>query len=331
MSTEHGSGSETPHLDPLPVDSDHVPSPPVHSSITPLHPTSESPPTETSTSSMDQQPRTTPHLIQVYTPSLPSSSTSPPSAELDDTFFEPTLSDVQAHHASVVARSRRLNEAPLLTSKYREQDQADKDKRKADKWPMTTIRVKFSDGTQVQSAFPSTSPIQPVYTFVRSTLDSSASSKPFILWQPPRTQYPEQPLATAARKTNGQRSTIIPPANYGPVRGGLAAGLQGGTGGKESLSELGLVPQSVLLVRWEDEAMNVSGCKAPLLAELMERSEPLPVAVPKGPEEKKKDESKGPVPNGAKKIPKYESLIRVLSAMPDDENRWMQKGLMKKK
>jgi tether containing UBX domain for GLUT4 len=32
--------------------------------------------------------------------------------------------------------------------------------------------------------------------------------------------------------------------------------MSGGTGGKETLSELGLVPQSVLLVRWEDEAMN---------------------------------------------------------------------------
>lgn len=34
------------------------------------------------------------------------------------------------------------------------------------------------------------------------------------------------------------------------------AGLTGGTGGKETLAELGLVPQSVLLVKWEDESMN---------------------------------------------------------------------------
>jgi hypothetical protein len=30
----------------------------------------------------------------------------------------------------------------------------------------------------------------------------------------------------------------------------------GGTGGKESLNDLGLVPQSVLMVKWEDESMN---------------------------------------------------------------------------
>ena len=30
----------------------------------------------------------------------------------------------------------------------------------------------------------------------------------------------------------------------------------GGTGGSESLNDLGLVPQSVLMVKWEDETMN---------------------------------------------------------------------------
>jgi tether containing UBX domain for GLUT4 len=40
------------------------------------------------------------------------------------------------------------------------------------------------------------------------------------------------------------------------VRGGPTAGLMGGTGGKESLNDLGLVPQSVLMVKWEDESMN---------------------------------------------------------------------------
>lgn len=80
------------------------------------------------------------------------------SAELDESFFEPTLSDVQAHHASVVARSKRLNEAPLLTAKHRDEERAERDKRKAEKWPTTTIRVRFSDGTVIQSTFPSSSP-----------------------------------------------------------------------------------------------------------------------------------------------------------------------------
>ena len=58
-----------------------------------------------------------------------------PTAQLDETFFEPTLNDVRAHHASVVARSKRLNEAPLLTAKHRDAERAEREKRKSEKWP----------------------------------------------------------------------------------------------------------------------------------------------------------------------------------------------------
>lgn len=54
---------------------------------------------------------------------------------MDESFFEPTLSDVQAHHASVLARSRQLNDAPLLTAKHRDEERARKEKHKAEKWP----------------------------------------------------------------------------------------------------------------------------------------------------------------------------------------------------
>lgn len=40
-------------------------------------------------------------------------------------------------------------------------------------------------------------------------------------------------------------------------------GLQGGTGGQESLAELGLVPQSLLMIKWDEEEMN---CKGPPFA-----------------------------------------------------------------
>lgn len=79
--------------------------------------------------------------------------------------------------------------------------------------------------------------------------------------QPPRSQYPEHPLPQP-KKTPAQlaqlknRTKIVPPANYGNPRGGLAPGLQGGTGGKETLSDLGLVPQSVLMIKFGEEEMN---------------------------------------------------------------------------
>jgi tether containing UBX domain for GLUT4 len=55
--------------------------------------------------------------------------------ELDDTYFEPSLSDVQSYHATVISRSKRLNEAPLLTSKHRDEDRLAREKKKAEKWP----------------------------------------------------------------------------------------------------------------------------------------------------------------------------------------------------
>lgn len=109
-----------------------------------------------------------------------------------------------------------------------------------------------------------------MYAFVRSALDSSVSGKPFKLCehsessatelltrsgQPPRTQYPERPVQSK-KPLNPYRSNIVPPANYGPVHGSTVQGLQGGTGGNETLNELGLVPQSVLLVKWDEEDMN---------------------------------------------------------------------------
>lgn len=81
--------------------------------------------------------------------------------------------------------------------------------------------------------------------------------------QPPKYSYPEHPLPTPITNTkkrplstNSKSNPIVVPANYGPVRGAPMAGLQGGTGGKETLAELGLVPQSVLMIRWNDDDMN---------------------------------------------------------------------------
>ncbi|KAK8854876.1 hypothetical protein IAR55_003615 [Kwoniella newhampshirensis] len=264
--------------------------------------------------------------IKVYNPAEASTSSLTEGGGdgdfLPESFFEPTLSDVQAHHASVLARSKRLNEAPLLTSKYREAEKGEKERMKREKWPNTTIRIKFTDGTMIQSVFPSTSPIQPVYAFVRSALAEEAKTKGFILWQPPRNQYPEKPPPPIQPKkphpNPAHKTSIIPPANYGLVRGSAVQGLQGGTGGSESLYELGLVPQSVLMIKWDEDDLNASGYPAPIRDELKQKSEPLPPTVPKEREATSSKNAGGPSTGGAKsgekKIPK-----------------WLQKGLMKKK
>nr|XP_018261360.1 uncharacterized protein I303_05798 [Kwoniella dejecticola CBS 10117]OBR83518.1 hypothetical protein I303_05798 [Kwoniella dejecticola CBS 10117] len=254
-------------------------------------------PIENSPSTVAGQASTsTPHLAELgstFTVSdgmkvyNPVSESSTPKTELDDTFFEPTLFDVQSHHSSVLSRNKRLNEAPLLTAKHRDAEKAEKERLKKGKWPNTTIRIKFSDGTIIQNTFPSDSPIQPVYGFIRLALRDEVLSRPFILYQPPRTKYPEHPIppSTSTKpKPAYAKTPIIPPANYGHVRGSAVQGLQGGTGGQETLYELGLVPQSVLLVRWEDdEEMNASSYPAPIHEHLKAQSQPLPPSIPKEP------------------------------------------------
>ena len=61
--------------------------------------------------------------------------------DLPDAFFEPSIQDAQSYHATVISRSKRLNEAPLLTSKHRDEDRLLREKKKAEKWP--TVRIMF--------------------------------------------------------------------------------------------------------------------------------------------------------------------------------------------
>ncbi|WRT68296.1 uncharacterized protein IL334_005272 [Kwoniella shivajii] len=251
----------------------------------------------------------------------PISESSTPKTEFDESFFEPTLTDVQSHQTSITNRNKKLNEAPLLTSKFRDIEKSEKERLKKDKWPNTTIRIKFSDGTIVQNIFPSSSPIQPVYDFVRTTLSEDVINKPFVLYQPPKTKYPEHPIPSisTSKKSNLGKNPIIPPANYGFVRGSTLQGLQGGTGNKETLNELGLVPQSVLLIKWDDEDMNASTHSAPIKDHLKAQSQPLPPSMPKEsqastPQASESKPGSAPISTGEKKIPK-----------------WLQKGLMKKK
>lgn len=102
-----------------------------------------------------------------------------------------------------------------------------------------------------------------MYAFVRESLSPAAADKPFTFYQPPRITYPEHPVPQPPAKKHinpAMKAHIVTPSNYGPARGPNAAGQQGGTGGRETLSELGLVPQSVLLVRWDDAEMNGALC-----------------------------------------------------------------------
>ncbi|KAF4596438.1 hypothetical protein EYR38_007825 [Pleurotus pulmonarius] len=100
---------------------------------------------------------------------------------LPDSYFTPTAADLKAAQATLSSRTKALVDAPLQTRSVREaQDVA-----KKARWPFTTIRVKFSDRTQLEKTFPSTDKIRSVYAFVRPLLREDVRPIKFILYQTP--------------------------------------------------------------------------------------------------------------------------------------------------
>jgi len=106
----------------------------------------------------------------------------------------------------------------------------------------TTIRVKFSDRTQLERVFPSKDKIRSVYAFVRSCLREDVKPIKFILYQPPKRE-----LKVSDPKVRDQ-----------------------------SLVQLQLAPSSVLLLRFEDESLNGSDVLAPLTPSILARAIDLP-------------------------------------------------------
>jgi tether containing UBX domain for GLUT4 len=115
--------------------------------------------------------------------------------DLPDSYFTPTAADIMGAQAALAARTQALINAPLQLRSQRQT--AEKSKR--DRWPnvcpvvgslfgqltftssKTTIRIRFSDRTQLEKIFPSTDKIRSVYAFVRSSLREDVKHIKFIL------------------------------------------------------------------------------------------------------------------------------------------------------
>jgi len=115
---------------------------------------------------------------------------------------------------------------------------------KADKYPTTTIRVKFSDRTQLERVFPSASRIKSVYAFVRSLLREDVKPIKFILYQTP----PPRELKVSDPKVRDL-----------------------------SLLQLQLVPTTVLHVKFLDESLNHNDVQAPLVPLVLTAAIDLPL------------------------------------------------------
>jgi len=188
---------------------------------------------------------------------------------LPDEYFEPTAADLKEAQATLAARTHALVDAPLQLKTAK--DAAEKAKQ--ERWPLTRIRVRFPDRTQLERVFPSTDRIKAVYAFVRELLRDDVKPIKFILYQSP----PKRDIKVSDPKIKGQ-----------------------------TLSQLQLAPSSVLLLRFEDDNLNHAHVTAPLLPEVLAQAVDLP--IPPDPERSAQSSSANPQSNllsGAKKIPKW--------------------------
>jgi len=205
-----------------------------------------------------------------------------PQENLPEDYFTPTLADLKARQADLHARSVALNNAPLLTRAQRE-EQA---KTKRDRWPNTTIRVRFPDRTQLEKTFPSSGKIRSVYAFVRDSLREDVKPIKFVLSSspPPRDLKVSDPIVRDL-----------------------------------TLAELGLAPSSVLHLRFIDDELNRSDLPAPLASAVLEHAVDLLTSLSFDGNQKQGEVSSSAVPapspnrekdstGGDAKIPKWFKL-----------------------
>ncbi|XP_006459206.1 hypothetical protein AGABI2DRAFT_149377 [Agaricus bisporus var. bisporus H97] len=211
-------------------------------------------------------------LFKVFKPTDSQPRLPPP---LPDEYFVPTAADLKDAQSTLTARTKALVDAPLQSRAVREA--AEKSKR--DRWPLTRIRIKFPDRTQLEKVFESTDKIKSVYAFVRELLKDDVKPIKFILYQSP----PKRDFKVSDPKVKAL-----------------------------SLSELQLSPASILLLRFEEESLNHVNVTAPLLPEVLSKAIDLP--IPPAPESVSQKPSPTPIANSSStaskplsgnKIPKW--------------------------
>lgn len=220
----------------------------------------------------EQLPPPAPVAFKVYKPTDTVTQIPPP---LPDEYFEPTAEDIRAAQATLTARTQALVDAPLQLRTAR--DAAEKARR--ERWPLTRIRVRFPDRTQLEKVFSSTDRIKSVYAFVRELLRDDVKPTKFILYQSP----PKRDFKVSDPKVRGL-----------------------------SLAELELAPSSVLLLRFEDERLNHIHITAPLLPEVLSQAIDLPIPVISEKPQISSESSSSSVSKllGEKKIPKWLKMGR---------------------
>jgi len=162
-----------------------------------------------------------------------------PIPNLPDDHYNPTTTDIRNAQSVLAARTQGLINAPLQTRAMRESSV----RAKQERWPSTTIRIRFPDRTQLEAEFSSTDKIKSVYAFVRGCLKEEVKPIKFILYQSP----PKRDL-----KVSDPRVRDL------------------------SLGALNLAPSSILLLRFESEEFNSASYSAPLTPAILAQAVDVP-------------------------------------------------------
>lgn len=192
---------------------------------------------------------------KVYRPPQTAGNVGP--RDLHESFFTPSPADLKAAQDSLSARTQALVNAPLRTQAMRDAEL----KAKMAKYPTTTIRVRFTDRTQLEKTFPSTDKIKSVYAFVRGVLREDVKPIKFVLYQTP----PKRELKVSDPKVRDL-----------------------------NLYQLQLAPASVLHLKFENDELNHVSVPAPLDPAVLAKAEdlPLPPRQEEPEEPSSKDKSK---------------------------------------
>lgn len=122
-----------------------------------------------------------PRDMRVYRPSdVPFD---PRRLQLPDDFYAPTTADVKKSFASLSGTTQSLNNAPLMTKKMRDAEQA----KKMSRFRKVLIRVRLPDRTAVQGTFTPSSTIRDVVKFVNGALRNPKAVKFSLFVTPPKT------------------------------------------------------------------------------------------------------------------------------------------------
>lgn len=125
------------------------------------------------------------HSVRVFRPTT--ARFDPRSIELPDDFFNPTADELRSAVAGMTAASQRLHDAPMMTKKMRDAENA----RKMSRFKRVLIRILLPDRVMLQGVFEPASTVNMVRRFVVASLRDARNVKFYLFVTPPKQKLTE--------------------------------------------------------------------------------------------------------------------------------------------